>query len=284
MKHLKRVTALILAILLLASLTACSKSGLSGSGLPVIYLDGKAYPVTAEDGVKGLETLYNGVIVMHREYTYDAVLDIEVLTPKYVLYRADGTVDQVYSGPHMIYLESEFPSPITSGADPTAAPFYALTVLMGGAPMPDLHFSDVSDFSRTMAENGFIRFYKDEARCCRFYTTNGPVEISTDTFEAAMREHVRNLRDYSPENQDPVWVENYIENNRAEVMLFTANGIMYSELTNGTSQIGCMLVVDFDEETGNVSTAVQLTASRELLDLWYRQWSPAFGEEIAPKG
>ena len=53
MKQAKRIAAVLLAVLLLASLAACSKSW--PGKLPAVYVNGKVYPVTADE---------NGVAVL----------------------------------------------------------------------------------------------------------------------------------------------------------------------------------------------------------------------------
>ena len=285
MMRFKRSFAMVLAILLLCVGSACSNAGSfsasSGSqtkpnkGLPVLYIDGKAYPITAEDGIKGLETISDGV------YASSSPLrriqnDEYIIIDRYRFYGvAEEEIKETSKKPDIWLSYYGEPGWRTN----SSTTYYQLVVEAEAAPFQNTKLDRASEFSELMEKNGFILLNRDY---CRFYTENGPLDPKSEAFEDRMREYLRTSKDYEPKWNDTEWQENTVKSHPPG-LTYTVGGFeILRELEENKTRIGCILLVSRDEKTGAIHTTVKFIAREAVIENWFRQWAPAFGKKIAP--
>ena len=283
-----RLLALLLALGLLLTLTGCGKSNPSGSEeaqtgqllktLPTLYIDGKAYPVTVEDGIRGLEQVHDGVISL-----WDTVMEpekvdgVDVYITRYLfgLFRPDGTQDPEYTGERKIWLSNSSRNlyfTLPQG-------MRALWVQTAGLPFPDGLPEDETLWRSKLEENGFFEYRSGEYLC--FFTEAGAIDVSTPEFREFMRQTVRENKDFAGKAADEAWLEDYLDRDSGQVSLWAAGRLLLQALEDGSTRIVCVLSVTFDADKG-FQTSVGLGAPEEMIRDWYARWSPAFGDGIQP--
>lgn len=284
---MKRLSALLLAVLLLCSLSACSKSGSAApagnqgqpeKGLPVLYIDGNAYPVTVDDGIKGLEQVHDGVISLHSAKEYDETIDAFVLKYSFTKCRSDGTIEEDYHGARRVWLKWYGPSTYTDPAG--GASYRELDVAVEGFPFSEEKVSSAEAFRALMEQNGFF-CYRDEYY--RGYTENGPIDHTTQAFADYIREIILSNTVYRYEiEKDPSRLEEIIKNDPEWWNRSAIQGLMQNAIRDGQSRIGCTVIVSFDKETCEMQTAIHLLATGELMQSWFQHWAPGHEKDILP--
>ena len=275
MKRKCRFLLLVLAAALLcAGLSGCSQNE---GELPVLYLDGKEYPVTVKDGVRGLEELQAGVLT--RQGTDSPAPEGEgaAALSGYVLYRNDGPAEPNFQGERKISLESAYS--VRAGDPEQKISLGELELWAAGLPVADGKFSNRAEFDARMEGSGYFPFAGAWWRIC---TEKGAPDPADPAFREIMREYVRNNEEFAPDNQDPDKLEALVEQHFDELLGFCGYRWMIRELSEGSARLGCTLEIRFDEARGSASTKLRLTAEEALVRSWYEGWSPEHGAAVEP--
>lgn len=266
MKRIVR-NAAALALAVLVSFLAVGCVG-SKKGLPAIYIDGQAFPVTYEDGIKGVQSVHGGLLLRDYVPSYNAEFDVEMQVVVWKLFREDGTQEYDWHGEEKIWLPK---SPVYSWSMDRERTWYALDFFSKGSPFSKTEFADEEEFSAYMEKAGYIRENLLDGYC-RLYGDDGPIVTEGKAFDEALTEYARSTPYYHLADADDARVRQYIEDNRLAWQY--AKTLLTARLDEGAAGFGCVVYVRWSEEYG-VETTVELIGSRELIEGWIAKWNAA---------
>ena len=275
MKRKCRFLLLVLAAALLcAGLSGCSRNE---GKLPTLYLDGREYPVTVKDGVRGLEKLHEGVLTRQGMDGPAPEGEGSAALSGYVLYRKDGSVEPNVQGERIISLESAYS--VRSSDPEQKLSLGELELWADGLPVADGKYSDRAEFDRLMEQSGYFPFAGSWWQIC---TEKGSPDPADPAFRETMRDYVRNNEEFAPDNRDPDKLEALLEQHSGELLGFCGYQWMIRELSEGRARLGCTLEIRFDEGRGSAATKLRLTAEEGLIQSWYEGWAPKHGAAVEP--
>ena len=270
-KVFKKVAiSVFVLVLLLSSLAGCKKAQPKEEGLPVLTIDGVRYPVTVEDGIKGLQNAHDGVIVRRIDQRYDPVFDANVWVYLNDLYKNDGTVITDYQGERKFSLLIRFPVERDLGIE-------ELDIETSFIPIQVPNSLSAEDFGALMEENGFLQCSGASSDSfSKIYTDNGPIDMLDEDFITSMYELYRKSNGLSPAQYDDAYIEKELNSNPALLSMYRgsqAYDIFLQELKEGKATVYCQLRVTYGSD-GTPYCEVILRAKSDLISSWLSKWYP----------
>ena len=258
----------LVLVLLLLSLTGCKKTQPEEEGLPVLTIDGVNYPVTAEDGIKGLPNAHDGVIVRSSKMAYDPVLDVNFTKWENDLYKNDGTCLTDYQGDVKFRLDWFGTLDLDSGIN-------MLAITTSFMPVQVPAGLDEEAFGKLMEENGFLKYYSRDYYS-KIYTEHGAIDMLSEDFITSIVEYFRRELNFSKNKYDDAYVINKINNspNLPRLRYDQVKKMLIQDLNDGTSTLYCELRVTYRNDRAP-DCQVILYAKENTISSWRSKWNPS---------
>lgn len=280
---IKKSLAAMLAALLALPLFGCSLIKPAQSGFadmnkyPTLYIDGQAYPITREDGIKGLEKVHDGVLVGRIIPEYDSRYDQFVYVNHFYLYSEDAQGASFDSG-EKLWISENIPPDYS--VNPEGSPStYCLSVNLKGLPFADDYYSDLDDLVRLLKSNGLFALVSDDGdvHASAYYTDDGRLALESQEFFELMVERVKTNRilliQLGIAENDEDGIREYVEKNRSSLTEQYAGSELTRALREGTSTMTVTMRITCSKD-GSAETIIVFHASKDTIQKWLDSWAP----------